>query len=262
MIGHALLVVAVCAATLAYGRAWYACRNEWPLRRGLSWLAGAALALVALSPAMMHFGHARIEGHMIQHLMLGMYAPVGLVLAAPVTLALRVLPQRAGRTLVRLLASIPVRTLAHPVSAALLDIGAMFVLYLTPLYGFMHDTAWAGTLLHLHFLLAGCLFVWSIAGPDPAPHRPGLRLRLLVFFLAMALHGALSKYMYLHGYPLDSASTLEQRRLAAELMYYGGDLAAIATATAFFAACFRPRAPVRHSQGGIGTKRTRTPTRC
>ncbi|MES1947801.1 hypothetical protein C84B14_10642 [Salinisphaera sp. C84B14] len=247
MIGHALLLAGLGAATLAYGLAWYACRNEWSLQRGLSWLAGAVLALIALSPAMMHFGHARIEGHMVQHLMLGMYAPVGLVLAAPVTLALRVLPQRAGRTLVRLLGSVPIRALAHPVSAALLDIGAMFLLYLTPLYGFMHDTPWAGTLLHLHFLLAGCLFVWSIAGPDPAPHRPGPRLRLLVFFVAMALHGALSKYMYLHAYPLDSGSTLDQRQLAAELMYYGGDLAAIAMAIAFFAALFKPRGSARHA---------------
>ncbi|ERJ19822.1 putative conserved integral membrane protein, partial [Salinisphaera shabanensis E1L3A] len=210
---------------------------------GCTPLLGAALALVALSPPLMHYGHASIEGHMIQHLMLGMYAPIGLVMAAPVTLALRTLPQRPARALVRWLASAPVRLLAHPITAAVLDIGAMFLLYLTPLYGLMHDTSWLGAVLHLHFLLAGCLFVWAIVGPDPAPHRPGPRLRLLVFFFAMALHGALSKYMYLHGYPLESGAALEQRRFAAELMYYGGDLAGLAMAGVFFAARYKARRP-------------------
>lgn len=203
--------------------------------RTAAWCVGAGSIAAALSPSFMAYAHADIRGHMLQHLALGMFAPIGLVLAAPVTLALRNLPRAGAAVLVRLLSARPVRWLSHPITAALLDIGAMFVLYLTPLYATAQANATLGAWLRLHFIVAGCLFTWSILGIDAAPHRAGRRTRLAVLFLAMAAHGALSKYMYLHGAPAGVDASFAARQQAAQLMYYGGDIAALLVAAAFFA---------------------------
>lgn len=203
---------------------------------------GVAIVLMGLSPSINAYAHASITGHMIQHLLLGMYAPIALVMAAPVTLALASLPTASARSLVGFMNTPGVRYISHPVTAMTLDIGAMFVLYLTPLYTAMHGQPVFGALLKLHFMLAGCLFVWAIVGPDPAPRRPGPGWRLSVLFVAMALHGTLSKYMYLHGYPLDSGTSFVARQTAAEWMYYGGDGAAALMAILFFSARRNQRA--------------------
>ncbi|MBB4908609.1 cytochrome c oxidase assembly protein [Actinophytocola algeriensis] len=50
--------------------------------------------------------------------------------------------------------------------------------------------------MHLHFLVAGYLFAWLIAGPDPAPHRPGVPARLVLLGVAIAVHATLAQLMY------------------------------------------------------------------
>jgi putative membrane protein len=240
-----LTLFAVLVYAVAYLGGWLAEGRRWPWQRGTCTLLGVGLLLAALSPPMMEYGHASLHGHMLQHLLLGMYAPIPLVLGAPVTLALRQLPRSGARRLVRFFASAPVRFITHPAVAALLDIGGMFLLYLTPLFAWSHHSASGGAMLHLHFMISGCLFAWAIVGLDRAPHPPGPRLRLGVLFVAMALHGALSKYMYLHGYPLGAETTLAAKQAAAQLMYYGGDGAAALMAVAFFARRYRRRRPSR-----------------
>nr|MBI1228945.1 hypothetical protein [Cytophagales bacterium] len=66
-----------------------------------------------------------------------------------------------------------------------LNIGGMYVLYLTPLYVLSLTNPWLHHLIHLHFLLAGYLFSWSIIGPDPVPNRPSIRFRMIVLFLQL-----------------------------------------------------------------------------
>lgn len=162
----------------------------------------------------------------VQHLLLGMVVPLLLVLASPVTLLLRSLPGSAVRLMARALRSTPARLLAHPVSALLLNVGAMYLLYLTPLFAMTLSSAFLHVLVHWHFLAAGCLFTWVVlAGPDPAPHAPGPWVRLGVLFAAMAAHATLGKLMYGFGWPRGTPYGLEEIQAAAKLMYYGGDLA-------------------------------------
>ncbi|MEV4073254.1 cytochrome c oxidase assembly protein [Nonomuraea fuscirosea] len=85
--------------------------------------------------------------------------------------------------------------------------------------------------VHVHFLLSGCLFAWVIAGPDPAPRRPSVPARLVVLGVAVAVHAGLSQLMYA-GIGVDLPVPVEQRRGAAEIMYYGGDLAELMLAVA------------------------------
>lgn len=214
-------------------------RGVWSRWRMAGFTSGIALVLVAVSPPMLNWAHADVRGHMVQHLLLGMFAPLGLVLAAPGTLLLRHVPVGVARRLVGMLGRPPLRWLVHPGTAAVLDIGGMYLLYLTPLFGRMMADPELHLLLHLHFVIAGCLFTWAIAGPDPAPHRPGLGLRLAILLMAMGAHAALGKLMFGLAHPRSTGADLLELQQAAQIMYYGGDLAEVLLAIAFFALWFR-----------------------
>ena len=179
---------------------------------------------------------------MVQHLLIGMLAPLGLVLAAPLTLLWRNLPAPTVRRITRRLYSPGMRVLSHPITAGVLNVGGMGALYLTPLYAAMSSSSVVHHLVHFHFLAAGCLFTWSIAGPDPAPRRPRFALRLGVLLVSIAAHGYLSKLMYAHRWPRGTHHSLEQIREAAQWMYYGGDLAEVLLAVALFAGWYQTRA--------------------
>ncbi|WNE94901.1 cytochrome c oxidase assembly protein [Streptomyces luomodiensis] len=203
----------------------------WPPARSISFAAGLVLLAVALLPPLAPFGHEDFRGHMAQHLLIGMYAPLALVLAAPVTLLLRALPPGHGRRLTAVLRSRPARLLAHPVTALLLSTGGLVLLYFTPLY----DTAlsrpgWHWP-VHAHFLLSGWLFAHVIAGPDPAPGRPGVPARLWVLGVAIAAHAAIAQLMY-GGFWVRVHAPVAEVQGGAEIMYYGGDLAELLLAAA------------------------------
>jgi putative membrane protein len=88
---------------------------------------------------------------------------------------------------------------------------------------------------HLHFLVSGYLFAWVVAGPDPAPRRPSVPVRLVLLGIAIAAHAVLSQLMYAGVLP-GPAAPPEQVRGAAELMYYGGDIAELLLAFAMLTA--------------------------
>ncbi|WP_262927232.1 cytochrome c oxidase assembly protein [Phytohalomonas tamaricis] len=237
-VGTGGVFIILIALLALYLQAHYRFRRVLSPWRPLSFTLGIALLFIAFSPPLMVFAHHDLRGHMLQHLLLGMFAPLGLILGAPGTLLLRSVPVSMARRLVALLATRPVRILIHPVSAALLDIGGMYVLYLTPLYALSMTNPVIHGLLHVHFILSGCLFTWAIAGPDPAPHRPTLKLRLAVLFVATAAHATLAKVMYGFGFPRGVASTSDVQA-AAQWMYYGGDAAELILIIAFFTIWFR-----------------------
>lgn len=216
-------------------------QKPWPRWRMLLFTLGCATLAVAFMPALMHAAHQNVRMHMVSHLLLGMFAPLGLVFAAPMTLLLRNLSPGGGRRLVRFLGTWPVRVLTHPVTAAILDIGGMYLLYMTPLYAQSLTTPWLSNVLHLHFVLSGTLFTWAIAGPDPAPHRPGWRMRMGVLMVAMAAHATLGKLLYAFGFPRGIGAGLEELQQAAMWMYYWGDLAEAALVVALMLAWLRRR---------------------
>lgn len=215
--------------------------RNWYSGRTISFICGIFLLGLGVSPAMMEYGHQDFRGHMVQHLFIGMLAPLGLVMGAPVSLALKTWPTTFSRSVTRVLGSSLFHFLSHPLTALVLNIGGMFVLYLTPLYQAMLSHPFLHLFIHFHFLAAGYLFTWSIAGPDPAPRRPGLKLRVAVLFISMAAHAYLSKLMYAYRFPLNSPHSVEEIRAGAKLMYYGGDLSELILAVALFAIWFRRR---------------------
>lgn len=164
----------------------------WSAWRTVAFLAGSIVLAVGLTPRLLPFPAGDFLGHMLQHLLVGMVAPLGLVLGAPVTLVLRSVTIPRARRISRVLRSRPLHVVANPVVALVLNVGGMVVLYVTPLYRMTTADPVAHQLVHLHFLAAGCLFTWVIAGPDPTPRRPSVPARLVVLGVAVAVHSTVA----------------------------------------------------------------------
>ncbi|WP_433389440.1 cytochrome c oxidase assembly protein [Micromonospora sp. KLBMP9576] len=229
-------------------------RRGWRRRRTAAWLTGCAVLAVALGPLAGGPGDPR--AHMAQHLLLGMFAPLALALGAPVTLLLRVVPPPVGRRVGRFLRARPVHLLAHPVTAVLLSTGGLALVLLTGLYAAAERNPLLHHALHVHYVAAGYLFAWAVAGPDPAPRRPGLVVRAAALLGSGAGHAVLAKYLYAHADTLPPGlpdRDVEALRAAARLMYYGGDVAELLLAAALFAAWYHRRRPRRAvSAAGVG----------
>ncbi|MCA1773394.1 MAG: cytochrome c oxidase assembly protein [Halomonas sp.] len=237
--------------TVAYLAAAYAQRHktaDWNDWRSVFFILGSLLLAIAVAPPLMTWAHHDLVGHMTLHLLIGMLAPLAWVLAAPITLLLRTLPQAGGRRVAALLQSGVVRFISHPISALVLNIGGMYVLYLTPLYAAsLHNQALHYG-VHLHFLVAGYLFCWAIlAEPDVSPHRLSLRFRLGVLFAAIATHSLLGKLMYGYGWPRNTGHSLEEVQAAAQWMYYGGDLAEVLLAVVLLTLWLKKPVAQRHA---------------
>ncbi|MEV7405880.1 cytochrome c oxidase assembly protein [Streptomyces sp. NPDC091267] len=244
-----LLLVAGCyllAARRARSRNFALGWNPW---RSASFLAGLVLVALALLPPLGPASHTDFGGHMAQHMLIGMYAPLALVLAAPVTLLLRALPPGPARLVTQVLHSPPARVLAHPALALTLSTGTLALLYFTPLYNTAMGHPAGHWLMAAHFLASGCLFVHAIAGPDPAPKRPGVRPRLVYLGLAIAAHALIAQALY-GGFYVDVHAPVDQVQQGAQIMYYGGDIAELLLAGALVGTWRPDRRPRRAARAG------------
>lgn len=77
--------------------------RKWPLHRYVFWIFGVVCAAAAVVGPLADQAHYDFIAHMIGHLLLGMMAPLLLVLAAPMTLFLRTVNVQTARRLSRIL---------------------------------------------------------------------------------------------------------------------------------------------------------------
>lgn len=237
------LLILLTVATEVY--VWTASRARrsatgWNGSRVLCWLTGVTLLAVATSPE--HSGWAQHDdrGQFAQHLIVGMYAPLALVLAAPMTLALGSMPRPYARRITGVLRHPFGQLLGHPVTALALSTGGLYLVHLTAVGPAVHAEPLWHTAVLLHYFAAGYLFAWSIAGPDPAPHRPGLPTRVAVLVIAGAGHAVLAKLLYAWAPPGPAG---DAARAGAQLLYYGADGAEVLLAVALFAGWYHRRRP-------------------
>ena len=197
----------------------------WPVYRVGLFTVGTAAAVVSVLGPLPRMAHDSFVIHMTGHLLLGMLAPLCMVLAAPMTLALRALPVATAKQVAKLLRSRFIAIVSHPVTAAVLNIGGLWLLYTTGLYAWMHESALVYIAVHIHIFLAGYVFTASIIYIDPAPHRYSFLFRSGVLVTALAGHGILSKYLYASPPPGVGQEAVQAGSM---LMYYGGDAVDVA----------------------------------
>ena len=168
---------------------------KWPIGRTISFALGIAAIDYAPSGGLGLYSHFAFSFHMIAHMILGMIAPIGIILGAPITLALRVFP--AGRDenergikglLVAVLHSKPVAVLTHPIVALALFDGSLFIMYFTSLFGNLMTGHFGHLFMNIHFILVGMLFFHVIVGIDPNPRKVPHLVRIIVLFAAMSIH--------------------------------------------------------------------------
>lgn len=173
--------------------------DTWPVSRTIFFVIGCLVIEFGTSGGLGVYAYFAFSYHMVSHMVLGMVAPIFIILSAPITLALRTLPQ--GRTvdergvrgtLITALHSRVVGIWVNPIVALALFDGSLFVLYLTPLFGGMMLSHTGHFFMDMHFILAGLLFFHVIIGVDPNPKRVPYLARIVLLFAAMAIHAFFS----------------------------------------------------------------------
>lgn len=168
---------------------------RWPPGRTAAWLVGCAMVLVATSSGLARYASAQFSLHMIEHMVLGMVAPILLALGGPVTLALRVLPA-AGRDqvpglregIVSVMHCRFMRFLTHPLIVFALFVSSFYALYFTSLFEVMITSHVGHVWMSIHFLAVGYLYYWMIIGVDPGPRQLPPFVKLAMLLGALPFH--------------------------------------------------------------------------
>lgn len=168
---------------------------HWPLSRTVPWVLGWLIVIVAMCSGMARYAPVLAWVHMMQHLLLAIYAAPLLVLGAPMTLALRAIkpapdPALPGprEILQAALSSRFSRVMTNPFVALALFSGSMFVVFYSGLYEWMLRSHIGHLTISAHFLLSGYLFYWVVIGIDPGPHRAGAPMRLILLLISAIVH--------------------------------------------------------------------------
>lgn len=219
------LIPAVAAAAAYWAGALSARSRGWPLHRALLFTAGVGAVLATVLDPLATRSHEDFAVLGGVHLLAGMLGPLLLVLSRPVTLALRTLDVVPARRLAGLLRSRPLRFLTFPVTAAVLNVGGMVLMFRTGIFAAMQDSQPVHWLVTFHLAAAGYLYTAALVGRDPMPHRGGIRLRAAVLVASAAAHNVLAKSLYADPPPGVPQAAGEAGAL---VLYYGGGLVELA----------------------------------
>jgi cytochrome c oxidase assembly factor CtaG len=192
---NSLIAVFLLVAASVYLYGVYRLRqrgDRWPPGRTVAFLLGGLGSIAAVTVTGVEaYDTTLLSIHMIQHMVLSMVGPIFLALGAPITLALRTVRPRPRKLLLSVLHSRPVRVLTFPLVAFGLFIANPFVLYFTGVYRQTLEHAWLHELVHVHFIVTGCLFFWPLVGLDPLPNRWPYPARALLMVLSVPFHTVL-----------------------------------------------------------------------
>jgi putative copper resistance protein D len=169
--------------------------DAWPVVRTISWALGLVTIVAVTMTGVATYAPVLFSTHMIQHMVLSMLTPIFLVLGAPVTLALRALKPAAIRGdrgprewLTIILHSRAVRFIGHPATATIIFVVSTYVVYFTPLFGYLMRAHVGHLAMLVHFLATGCLFFWMLVGVDPTPRKLPYIAKMLLLFVTMPFH--------------------------------------------------------------------------
>jgi putative copper resistance protein D len=168
--------------------------DKWPLVRTISFVSGMLVLLYVTNGAMNAYQEYLFSVHMVGHMVLSMMVPVLLVPGAPVTLLSRAqAPRKDGSWGMREWVLWAVHTpfawfVSHPLFAGLNFALSLVMFYYTPLFRWATEEHIGHQWMLIHFLITGYLFVQSLMGVDPQPHRTGYPIKLMLLIGTMAFH--------------------------------------------------------------------------
>jgi putative copper resistance protein D len=172
--------------------------------------------------------------HTVQHILIGMLAPIFLALSAPVTLALQASGRRVQTTILKVVHSPVARLLSNPGVTWSLYGGSIFGLYFTHLYSYSLNHPLAHQLIHLHLLATGCLFFWPAIGIDPLPNRMNHGLRMLYLMLSLPVHTILGMALESQTTPIAPGISLSDLHAGGGLMWVAGEATGVLCTLAVF----------------------------
>ena len=167
---------------------------RWPGWRTACWVAGAISLFAVTGTWLNGYSMVLFSVHMTQHMVLSFVTPMFLLLGAPMTLALRVLPRGQGTAgvpralLLEALHSRFARVIAHPFFTVPLFLASLYGIYFTPLFDILMRSPGGHQLMLAHFLVTGLLFFGPIIAQDPWPRTLSHPGRLLELFLPVPFH--------------------------------------------------------------------------
>ncbi len=230
-------------AALAYG--WAERQTDrahagTPVPRHRRWLflAGLAAILLALVSPIDAYEGQLFSVHMVQHMLLELVAAPLIVMAAPITLALRAASPTGRRWILAVLHSRLLRWLAFPLTTWLLFAAVNWGWHFSSLYDVALENDLVHYIEHLTMLGAGLLFWWPVISPDPMPWRMPHPVRLLYLFLALPQNSflglaLLSADTVLYSHYLTNIrdwgpTPLADQQLGGTLMWVMGDMVFLA----------------------------------
>ncbi|MGY1814579.1 cytochrome c oxidase assembly protein [Blastococcus sp. SYSU D00820] len=166
----------------------------WPWWRTAAWVAGCGSLFAVTGTAFNGYSMVLFSIHMTQHMVLSMLSPLLLLVASPVTLALRTLPRGKGAAgvpralLLDVLHSRVARALTSPLFTVPLFIVSLYGVYFTPVFDALMGDPVGHQFMLAHFTVTGLLFFGPILAQDPWPRSAGHGGRMVELLVPVPFH--------------------------------------------------------------------------
>lgn len=168
--------------------------DQWSFFATTTWVLGVTSIIYVTNIELGRYALVMMSAHMIQHMTLGMLAPILLVLGSPITLALRALKPTTGNYfgprewITATLDSKWSKLITHPLVALPVYIGSIYAIYFSSLMSILMGSHLGHIFMHIHFVLSGYLFFWLVIGTDFQPRKLAHPLRLILVLMSMVFH--------------------------------------------------------------------------
>ncbi len=123
----------IVAAAVLYGVGVVRVR-DWPWQRTAAWTGGLLVLLLATASGISRYSMVLFSAHAIQHILVGLVAPLLLLYGAPVKLGLKVMRGESRALLAAAADSRGLRALGHPVVSSALLLLSLYAWYVSPLF--------------------------------------------------------------------------------------------------------------------------------
>lgn len=199
--------------------------RHWRRGRTAAFLLGLFGVAVAVQSSVADYANDYFQAHVVQHVLLMVFAPALLALGAPSTLLLQTAGRPTKQRFLRLLRSGPFAALTHPVVVWFLYFGLMFVFFLTSMINFAMEHMWFMDFVNVLFLLGGTLFWWPMVGLDPILHwKMGYPARMGTLLFGSAIEAFLGIAILLAHRPVASMYTLASSHAGGALLWISVDV--------------------------------------